>query len=129
MRGYLLAGKEEFLEPYKGGKVKFASLIGNLRQTVSDNPPQVQLLTETEQNISDWVKNVTEPTIALRRQIGDAKTMNDMARLIGEARGKQYFDKFRRLMADFAAEEQGLLVTRRANSAEAVSFTYSAVAI
>ena len=129
MRGYLLAGKEDFLEPYKGGKVKFASLIGKLRQTVSDNPQQVQLLTETEQNISDWVKNVTEPTIALRRQIGDAKTMDDMARLIGEARGKQYFDKFRQLMADFAAEEQGLLVTRRANSAEAVSFTYSAVAI
>ena len=62
MRGYLLAGKEEFLEPYKGGKVKFASLIGNLRQTVSDNPPQVQLLTETEQNIRHvvWIDDVDD---------------------------------------------------------------------
>lgn len=129
MRGYLLAGKEEFLDPYKGGQVKFASLIGKLRQTVSDNPAQVKLLTETEQTIGTWVEKVTEPTIALRRKIGDAKTMDDMARLIGEARGKQYFDKFRQLMSDFSAEEQGLLVTRRADSAEAVSFTYAAVAI
>ena len=28
MRGYLLAGKKEFLEPYDGGKATFNSLVG-----------------------------------------------------------------------------------------------------
>ena len=129
MRGYLLAGKEEFLDPYKGGQAKFTKLIAELRKTVDDNPAQVKLLTETEQTIMQWVKNVTEPTIALRRQIGDAKTMNDMAALVGEARGKQYFDAFRKVMADFSAEEQGLMETRRASSVSTVKFTYSVVGI
>ncbi|MHC5062331.1 MAG: CHASE3 domain-containing protein, partial [Planctomycetota bacterium] len=101
MRGYLLAGKEDFLNPYNAGQARFSKLIGQLKQTVNDNPAQVQLLTETENNITDWVKNVCEPTIALRRQIGDAKNMDDMADMIGQAHGKQYFDKFRSQIATF----------------------------
>jgi len=129
MRGYLLAGKEEFLDPYKGGQDRFFKLIAALRKTVNDNPAQVTLLTETEQTIKGWVANVTQPTIALRRNIGDAKTMNDMAKLIGEARGKQYFDKFRQIMADFSAEEQGLMKGRQASSNSTVRFTYILVGL
>jgi len=32
-----------------------------LRETVSDNPAQVKLLNEVEENIKDWNANVTEP--------------------------------------------------------------------
>ena len=116
MRGYLLAGIEGFLAPYNGGKKRFFELIGDLAKTVSDNPVQGQLLKETEDNIQDWVKNVTEPTIELRRKIGSAKTMDDMARLIGQAQGKQYFDKFRQIMGDFRAEEEGLMGKRQAEN-------------
>ena len=52
-----------------------------------------------------WQQDVTEPTIALRREIGDAETMNDMADLIGEARGKVFFDKFREQIATFIARD------------------------
>ena len=124
MRGYLLAGEESFLAPYTGGAERFYSLISSLSETVNDNPAQVQLLAETEQTITDWQTNVTEPAIALRRQIGSAKTMDDMADLIGEARGKQYFDKFRALMADFSGEEVGLMSVRQAANEETVSSTY-----
>ena len=34
---------------------------------------------EVEATLREWQKEVTEPTIGLRREIGDAKTMNDMA--------------------------------------------------
>lgn len=113
MRGYLLAGKEEFLDPYKGGSKKFFQLTASLRDTVSDNPAQMELLTEVDETIKGWQSNVTEPVIKLRRQIGSAKTMDDMADLVGEARGKVYFDKFRGLMADFSAEEAGLMAIRK----------------
>jgi methyl-accepting chemotaxis protein len=129
MRGYLLAGREGFLDPYKGGQTKFTKLITKLRETVGDNPAQVKLLTETEQTITDWVTKVTEPAIALRRKIGDAKTMDDMASLVGEARGKQYFDAFRKVMAEFSAEEQGLMEARQESSTSTVAFTFSAVGI
>jgi methyl-accepting chemotaxis protein len=113
MRGYLLAGKEEFLDPYKGGREDFNDRVAKLRETVSDNPAQVELLDEIKTTIDGWQSDVTEPTIALRREIGDASTMDDMADLVGEARGKVYFDQFRALMADFQAEEETLMVSRQ----------------
>ena len=118
MRGYLLAGKEEFLDPYKQGTSKFYNKIGELEKTVSDNPVQVKRLTEAEQVIKEWQTKVVEQDIALRRQIGDAKTMDDMAKLVAEARGKKYFDKFRSLIAEFKNEEVGLMKIRQeANNA------------
>lgn len=96
---------------------------------MSDNPAQVKLLGEIGQTIADWQTEVTEPTIALRRKIGDAKTMDDMADLVGEARGKQYFDGFRQLMAEFSAEEQGLMESRKAGNIETVKSTYWQIGI
>ena len=113
MRGYLLAGKENFLDPYKNGAKSFNERVTSLKKTVSDNPAQVSLLNEIQENISGWEKNVTEPTIELRRLIGDAKTMNDMADLVGEAHGKVYFDKFRGQIGTFIERESALMETRR----------------
>ncbi|MBF0188010.1 MAG: CHASE3 domain-containing protein, partial [Magnetococcales bacterium] len=113
MRGYLLAGKEGFLDPYKGGEKATYSQISALQQTVSDNPKQMGRLDEVEDTLRAWQSNVTEPVIDLRRQIGDAKTMNDMAKLVGEARGKVFFDKFRGQIKTFIDREASLLVKRR----------------
>ena len=121
MRGYLLSGKDGFLDPYRGGKKKFEALVADLSKTVSDNPAQVKLLSEISANLAEWQSKVTEPTIALRRQIGSAKTMDDMADLIGEAKGKVYFDKFRQIMSEFSAEEEGLMASRQAQNIETVS--------
>ncbi|MBT7978826.1 MAG: HAMP domain-containing protein [Rhodospirillaceae bacterium] len=129
MRGYLLAGQDAFLAPYTSGSKRFIELTDSLSQTVNDNPAQVKLLKETQKTISEWREKVTEPAIALRRQIGNAKTMDDMADLIGEARGKKYFDEFRRLMGEFSAEETALMEQRRAGNVETVSTTYLLIAI
>ena len=129
MRGYLLAGEDEFLAPYTDGAKRFYELVASLRETVNDNPAQVALLTEIEQTIREWQENVTEPTIALRGQIGDAKTMDDMADLIGEARGKQYFDRFREIMAAFTAEEAVLMDQRKASNESTVSTTFIVIGV
>ncbi len=129
MRGYLLAGKEDFLAPYIDGGKLFISLLESLKSTVSDNPVQVALLNEISSNIKDWQKDVTEPTIELRRKIGSAKTMDDMADLIGEAQGKQYFDKFRNIMAEFSAEEQQLMGVRKAANESTVDKTFNLIYI
>ncbi len=118
MRGYLLAGKEEFLSPYTDGYTSFIKQVKALKQTVSDNPAQMQLLEEVEQNIAAWKKDITEPTIALRKEIGDAKTMDDMADLVAEAKGKVYFDKFRGQIATFIKREQNLLEKRERSTLE-----------
>ena len=79
MRGYLLAGQEDFLDPYNPGQETTYAAIDQLRETVNDNPAQVERLNQIEATLREWQETVTEPTIALRRKIGDAKTMNDMA--------------------------------------------------
>ncbi len=113
MRGYLLAGEDGFLDPYRGSQEATYSGIASLQKTVDDNPAQVERLAEAERILREWQENVTEPTIALRGDIGDAETMNDMADLVGEARGKVYFDRFRGQIATFIGREATLLNERR----------------
>jgi len=119
MRGYLLAGKEGFLNPYTQGKEDFRKEIASLSKTVDDNPAQVQLLREAKATISEWAQKVTEPTIALRREIGDAKSMNDMAALVQKEKGKAYFDKFRGQIATFIGREEKLMNDRQKIAREA----------
>jgi len=113
MRGYLLAGKSDFLTPYNNGKQTFTTLLASLSNTVSDNPQQVQLLSDISATIGSWQSKVTEPVIALRTRIGDAKTMNDMSDVIKQAKGKQYFDKFRGQLKTFIDREAALMLTRK----------------
>ena len=129
MRGFLLAGKPGFLKPYEEGIKKFTEKNDNLQETVNDNPKQVDLLKEIKTNIEEWRKNVTEPAIALRKKIGDAKTMNDMADLVGEEKGKVFFDKFRGQIKEFADNEKVLMVKRQKEGKEAAVKTASSIKV
>ena len=54
MRGYLLAGKEGFLDPYRGGEETTYASIAALQETVNDNPKQVARLAKLEQILREW---------------------------------------------------------------------------
>lgn len=119
MRGYLLAGRESFLEPYKNGETETYRLLEELKEIQTEAPEQLAKLEKAEQILRDWQKNVTEPSIELRRQIGDAPTMNDMAKLVGQAKGKVFFEKFRKQISDFIAVEHERLSARNEDFAKA----------
>ncbi len=129
MRGYLLAGKEEFLEPYDAGTLNFQAEISKLEAKVGDNPGQVKLLRQIRETIKSWQESVTEPAIELRREIGNGKTMDDMADLIGEARGKRYFDQFRDVMAAFEKEEHELAALRQTANLNTIEATYLMIGV
>jgi methyl-accepting chemotaxis protein len=116
MRGFLLAGKEDFLTPYNNGQTRFSKLVVELKETVSDNDAQVTLLDEIDIVIKKWIEEVVSKNIELRRQIGDAKTMNDMAKLVGEGRGKTYFNTFRGQIKKFIGREVVLMKKRKATA-------------
>jgi methyl-accepting chemotaxis protein len=113
MRGYLLAGEEAFLEPYHAGSQTFHAKITALIDTVSDNPPQQEVLRNAEQVIDEWITLVVERNIQMRRDIGSAKSMNDLGREIAKARGKEYFDTFRKQIDTFIEREEALMVQRK----------------
>ncbi|MFK7825947.1 MAG: methyl-accepting chemotaxis protein [Oligoflexales bacterium] len=129
MRGFMLAGKDEFLEPYSGGQSRFTNLISELKKTVSDNPPQVARLAGIENTISEWREKIAEPAIAFRREVGSSKTMDNVADLVGEARGKKYFDKFRGQIAEFQDIELKLMVTRQSEEENTYTSTISLLLI
>lgn len=129
IRGYLLAGQEDFLAPYKTGSIAFNALNADMQKTVSDNPAQVTLLREMDDTINSWNDDVVKSNIELRRNIGNAKTMDDMSDLIGEARGKAYFDGFRGLMAEFMKIESDLMVERQETNENTVSTTYTIITL
>jgi methyl-accepting chemotaxis protein len=127
MRGYLLAGDTVFLEPYDWGKERFHTLLDELQNTISDNPPQVALLGEVRETIQGWENAVVEPMIALRASIAGARNMDDMRDIVGEARGKQYFDRFREILAAFSAEEAKLIAQRQAANEATVAQTFTLI--
>ena len=113
MRGFLLAGKEEFLLPYEDGEEATYAKIEAIKEAISENTAQVARLEEAEQVLREWQRKVTEPMISLRMRIGDAKTMNDMAKLVAEARGEVYFEKFRDQIDTFIGRQLAELESRR----------------
>lgn len=96
MRGFLVAGHDNFLEPYIAGQDSFTEVIVGLKQTVSDNPRQVKRLQAIEQLKGKWVSDAAEPQINMRREVlmgeAAAKHFKDIsARTIG----KEKFDNLR----------------------------------
>ncbi|MCP5046754.1 MAG: chemotaxis protein, partial [bacterium] len=79
MRGYMVTGNDEFLEPYHAGKENFKAVIANLKQTVSDNPEQVARLGEIEKLAADWDKNAANVQIEKRKAVVKGETtFNDL---------------------------------------------------
>ena len=114
MRGFLVAGKEEFLEPYINGQRSFDETVGKLKQTVSDNPTQVSRLESVEALERDWLSKAAQAQIDVRREVakGEAAT-REFRRLSSRTVGKEKFDGLRAALAEVdsafikAGENQG----------------------
>ncbi len=113
LRGYLLAGQDQYLEPYEKGSAETFTALAELREEVSHIPEQVERLTQAEDALREWQTDVAESSIQLRREIGDALTMNDMAAEVKKAKGKTFFDAFRAEIVSFIDDEEVLLADRR----------------
>jgi methyl-accepting chemotaxis protein len=113
MRGFAISGEDTFLEPYIAGGKTFDETIESLKQTVSDNPPQVARLEEAQAVMADWRTKVADAQIAMRRTVGVSATMDDVVTFAANAGGKVFFDKFRGLMSEFIELESSLMGERK----------------
>ncbi len=98
-RGFLITGNENFLEPYNLAKSELKEKINKLKETVSDNPPQVARLGEIEALIQQWLKEAGGVEIEARQQV--KKGSKDLAYLQEEIRkekGKKIFDQIRLIL-------------------------------
>lgn len=68
-RGFLIAGKEEFLEPYDIGIKRYIETRERLRGLVSDNPVQVTRLQTIDELVTKWKATAASVEIAERRKL------------------------------------------------------------
>jgi len=104
-RGYLITGKDEFLEPYNNGLMAFDTLIQEQQQLVSDNPPQVQALEEIKSLHARWVEVAAKPEIAKRQELNKATVSADtLQKVLRGGVGKSILDKIRLLLDSMEAD-------------------------
>lgn len=124
MRGFLVAGKDEFLEPYEAGIKTLDTTITALKVAVNDNPAQISRLRTVEELAVQWRKNVAVPQIEARKSVNEGRaTMDDVVALISQGRGKASMDAIRSKMADFISEERRLIGIRNAAAKEIADWT------
>lgn len=112
LRGYLLTGARDFLQPYTQSNSSINSSFNDLRRSVSDNPTQVQQLDKIQSNYGEWQKYARN-AIALRERNGNyqAYPVNIL--------GKQMMDGLRAQLASFIQTEETLRNQRSHNAQQA----------
>ncbi|MBM3300118.1 MAG: CHASE3 domain-containing protein, partial [Deltaproteobacteria bacterium] len=121
LRGYLLTGDTTFLESFNTEENVVRQGLLALEKLVRHDEAQTKLLKEFQEVIEKWKTESVAPAIALRKEITAGKNINDMAMLVVEGKGKQYFDTFRHQTNSFVSRERSRLDKWRTEAATEAS--------
>ncbi|WP_439642615.1 CHASE3 domain-containing protein [Gemmatimonas sp.] len=116
-RGFLVTGREEFLEPYKAGRFRATASLEELAKLTADNPKQVERWNDLTARAKAWQAEITEPGIELRRRVASGGAASeDVVAFETSGNGKKHFDGMRGVFAEAIGAEQSLLTVRSATS-------------
>jgi methyl-accepting chemotaxis protein len=119
VRGFLVSGNENFLEPYHAGIKTFDQSLSQLLTLTSDNAGQQGRLKRIQAGAVAWHKEVVDPEIALGK---NPETLDEARAIEASGAGKAMMDAIRGAHAEFETAERSLLVTRSATKAATMSF-------
>ena len=105
LRGYLLTGREDSLDPYRQGRPAFEAASRELRALIGDDPMRLGWLAEAEQAARAWQDEVGEAVV---RGMADPARRSDAAGIEASGTGKAYFDTFRTKLDSIQGEEERL---------------------
>lgn len=97
LRGYLVTGERQYLEPYESGKQSFTQLIQKGAKLTSDNAAQVERWEKVAELEKSWQNQWAIPAIEQRQQIkaGELSQAN-FKRISARLLGKTLFDGIRK---------------------------------
>ena len=112
-KGFIITGKEEFLEPYLAGKKRLQEHISKLRSLLSDDERSLTALSKAKSPANDCLEKAAGPEINARQEMNrHPETLKDAAVLLEAGTSKKIFDKFYREDAsNTAIEGTGLGMT------------------
>ena len=106
-RGYLLVGKEDYLQPYVSGVAQANENLQALRTLTSDNPAQQRRLASLGNLINDKFEEL-QTTISLQK----TKGFDAALKVVQTNRGKKEMDDIRGIISEMLGEEYALLNER-----------------
>lgn len=109
MRGFLLSGDEEFLQPYELADARMDASLQRLATEVADSQVQVQRMRRLQALVEQWRQYAGE-VITARRSGGDYLAQ------VSRGRGKNLTDEVRRELDDFIGHERELRQERNADA-------------
>ncbi|WP_376962312.1 CHASE3 domain-containing protein [Azospirillum sp. A26] len=122
VRGYLIAGDDKFLEPYRAGQRSYVDSFAKAKQLTADNPAQQARLTEIDRFYRTWLTTVAEREIAL---MANPETREQALTLAASGAGKESMDGLRGKIAEIDKTERDLLAKRAVDQADAFSTSYT----
>lgn len=126
VRGYLISGADNFLEPYRNSGKAFRSALDEAKRLTADNPSQQKRLEQIDRMASEWRQDVAEREIALMRA---QQTVTEARNFEAGGAGKKYMDGIRALVREMIDAEASLLSVRAAASAAATSSSYTMIIV
>ena len=123
-RGFVLTGKESYLEPYRTSLIREQQDEVNLQNLTIDNPAQQRLLPALAKLAADKIQR-DAAVITLRRAQGMQAASDD----VRTGTGQQIIIDFHSVVGQMRSEEQRLLVIRTAESKRRLGQTRAVVFI
>ena len=120
VRGYLVSGDPNFLEPYRLGLDQTEGAIRRAAELTSDNPAQQDRLARARELASTWRTDIAEREIEL---VGTFDKIDEARALESSGAGKAAMDGYRALLAEISGIESELLSTRSVGLEGALSMS------
>lgn len=108
MRGYVITGDEQYLEPYEQGSRSWQDNYNKLHSLLSDNGSQQQSLEEIKPLIQNWITNSGEYSINAKKDNNTTLLTQHFA----ENKGKKITDQLRTQFDSFLTTEKKLTTER-----------------
>jgi signal transduction histidine kinase len=122
VRGYLIAGVENFLEPYHKGSDAYSAAFEKVKDLTRDNPAQQKRLNELDELAKNW-RTIAEQEIALMAEPETRAAARGLeSSMVG---GKSAMDLVRGKVDEIGRVERDLLAKREAEQKQAFATAYT----
>lgn len=119
-RGYVITGREDYLEPYNIGSVAVGQQLEELKYLMADDPKYQQQLAQLELLIQQRIA-VSQQVIATRKKLG----FEPARQIILAGRGKDLMNQIRQTVSEIEQQEKAVLQTRSLLAQTTSRFTFS----
>ena len=110
MRGYELAGRIKYLDPYETSKLKIIPLLNSLEVLASSKPEQLERVKVLRLGIANWTQYAEHKIILRKNKLSILKN-----ELFDDNSGKTMMDNLRNQLSEIVSVERTIFEQRTEN--------------